>query len=410
MIATTMLLTWLIGVGAGQTAQPAYPVQLGMSYELLPGSSLTDLYDLGPGDPVHKLEGSFRLRALPTGAPFPSYRLSQIRFRAPGVSPQYTVDGGGLYHTVGLFPGGSQQMELRLGIGQSSNVRMTSGLAAQEAPFETIEIVVQETSTTGDHFFVLRLIAEPRRPISFSTGVEFTSGNVGQISAGDLLGSRGLVRSTNSELTALLGIMPIAPDIGLDAIGRTPATRSILFSGDVDVFSETLGALQHGDLLNVHGFVAQTNQELTAAFRPQPVVPDAGLDAFHVDLSTGELWFSLEDPLFSKALGITLQPGDLLSSAGYVVKSNAELLQRFEIVDADPAGYGLDAVTRRPNGTILFSVERDFLDARLGPVGHGDLLSDNGHLILGNLDLVWPFEPVEDLADFGLDALQVLQN
>ncbi len=48
--------------------------------------------------------------------------------------------------------------------------------------------------------------------------------------------------------------MPPAPDIGLDAITLTPASASMLFSPEVDIFSEWLGPLQHGDLLNEHGF------------------------------------------------------------------------------------------------------------------------------------------------------------
>ena len=58
---------------------------------------------------------------------------------------------------------------------------------------------------------------------------------------------------------------------------------------------------------------------------------------------------------------------DHVGSRGYVVRTNAQLLERFEIVGPDPNGYGLDAITRRHNGTILFSVEQGFVDARFGP-------------------------------------------
>ena len=407
MIATTTLVTLLSAAAVGQYTDEIDSVYAGVRFELLAGSTLTDLYDLSPADPVHPIRGSFVLRLLPTAAPFPTYRLTQIRLETLENPPAFIVHGSGFYHLFGPFPSGSQQMELVVGINQNAaGIVMTSGLVPQEAPFPTIEIDVSEVPTTNEHLYVLKLIAEPLRQLSFSTDVGLTSGNIGPVSAGDMLCSSGRILRIHSELTWLLGIMPPAPDIGLDSLGLTPATNSVLFSGEVDIFSETLGPLQHGDVLNEHGFVALTNQQLTAAFGPQPVVPDAGLDAFHVNLMTGELWFSLEDPLFSEALGITLQPGDLLSDAGYVVRTNAQLLERFEIVDPDPNGYGLDAVTRLPNGTILFSVEEGFIDGRFGPVDHGDLLSDNGHLVRRNLTLVWPFEPVEDLNDFGLDALQ----
>lgn len=405
MIAST-LFAMLSTVASGQ-ANEIDAAAFGVRYELLAGSTLTDLLDLSPGNPVHPIRGTFVLRSLPTAGPFPSYEISRLHLRTLESSPVFVVNGSGFYRTFGPFPNGSQEMDLVVGINQNApNIIMTSGLVPQGAPFPTIEVEVSELPTSNDHLFVLKLIAEPLREIRFSTEFGLTSAQLGPVSDGDVLSTSGHIQHTNTELTELLGIMPIVPDIGLDALGMTPATKSVLFSAEVDIFSESLGWLQHGDLLNEHGFVAATNQQLTSAFGPKPIVPDAGLAAYHVDLASGEQWFGLEQPLFSETLGIMLQPGDLLSDAGYVVRTNAELLDRFEITDPDPAGYGLDAVSRLPNGTILFSVEQGFVDDRFGPVGHGDLLSDNGHLIRRNLDLVWPFEPFEDLDDFGLDALQ----
>ncbi len=407
MITTTMLVTFLGTAAAGQFTNEIDAVSAGVRFELLAGSTLTDLYDLSPGDPVHPIRGSFVLRLLPTIAPFPTYSLTQIRFETLEIPSAFIVRGSGFYHLFGSFPNGSQQMQLEVAINQNAaGIAMTSGLVPQESPFPAIEIEVSEVPTGDDHHYILKLIAEPLRQLSFSTEVGLTSGHIGPLSAGDMLCSSGRILRTQFELTWLLGIMPPALDIGLNALGQTPATNSVLFSGEVDIFSETVGPIQNGDMLNEHGFIALTNQQLTAGFGPQPVVPDAGLDAFHVNLMTGELWFSLEAPLFSEALGITLQPGDVLCDAGYVLKTNAQLLERFEIVDPAPNGYGLDAVTRLPNGTILFSVEEGFIDSRFGPVEDGDLLSDNGHLVRRNLTLVWPFEPLEDLNDFGLDALQ----
>jgi len=285
-------------------------------------------------------------------------------------------------------------------------IRRTIFTAMLTAPLcgQGVQAVETNTGDGGPQ----QLIVEPGYALWFSTEFGLTSAQIGAVSDGDLLTDRGRRLRTNSQLTRHLGIMPVVPDIGLDALGLTPATDSLLFSCELDIFSETIGPLSHGSLLNFHGFVAATNQQLTSAFVPQPADVDAGLDAFHTDLQTGELWFSLETPLFSQALGVSLEPGDLCSSAGYIVRTNAQLLENFTILNPLPEGYGLDAVTRLPNGGLLFSVEEDFFDLRHGPVGHGDILSDSGHILVRNLDLIWPFQPFEDLGDFGLDALQVV--
>ena len=57
---------------------------------------------------------------------------------------------------------------------------------------------------------------------------------------GDLLSSAGRVVRRNNDLTRNLGLMPIAPDVGLDAVDII-AGGEILFSINQDVFSETLG-------------------------------------------------------------------------------------------------------------------------------------------------------------------------
>jgi hypothetical protein len=50
------------------------------------------------------------------------------------------------------------------------------------------------------------------------------------------------------------------------------------------------------------------------------------------------------------------------------------------------------------------------MDARLGPITDGDLLSDRGYVVARNLDLVRPFQPLEDLANFGLEGLWVVSD
>ena len=72
--------------------------------------------------------------------------------------------------------------------------------------------------------------------------------------------------------------------------------------------------------------------------------------------------------------------------------------------------YGLDAVHVWPSGEIWFSTEEGFQDGALGPIAAGDLLSDQGYVVYRNLELLGPFAPIEDLADFGLDALFLVSD
>src|SRR5206468_8080166 len=110
------------------------------------------------------------------------------------------------------------------------------------------------------------------------------------ISAGDLLSNRGRVVKRNRELASQLGVMPPVPDIGLDAVQVT-RRGEILFSIPGNVFSETLGPIQHGDLLSNRGAIVRRNQQLLAAFGVATNSPDAGLDAVQL-LPDGQILFS----------------------------------------------------------------------------------------------------------------------
>ena len=46
----------------------------------------------------------------------------------------------------------------------------------------------------------------------------------------------------------------------------------------------------------------------------------------------------------------------------------------------------------------------------LGPVQSGDLLSDQGYIVFRNLELLNTFAPLEDVAEFGLDALFIVTD
>jgi hypothetical protein len=237
------------------------------------------------------------------------------------------------------------------------------------------------------------------------------------ISDGDLLSVAGKVIRTNHQLTERLGIMPIVPDIGLDAVlkpppklcdGIRPLRGPIWFSAEDNAFSETLGkTLGHGDLLSDAGRIVRHNADLIKRFSPQPPLHDYGLDAVTFG-PNGLLLFSVEEDFFSESLGRTINHGDLLCEDGRIFKTNAELMANFKPIEPRPIRFGLDAVHVWPHGEIWFSIEVDFIDGRFGHIGHGDLLSDTGRVVARNLELVGQFRPIEDVADFGLDALDVL--
>ena len=247
----------------------------------------------------------------------------------------------------------------------------------------------------------------------FSTEVDFVSAPVGYgpsrlISDGDLLSRRGFVYRTNHQLTGKLGIMPIVPDLGLDAAMIGPK-REVWFSfeeANLNQWSESLRCvLKHGDLLSEAGRVVYTNEALLKAFVRMPVATDAGLDAV-TRAPNRDLLFSTETGFFSEALGRSVGHGDLLSMRGKIVRTNAQLLERFHIFDPTmgPAvrDYGLDAVLLRPLGEVWFSTEVGFQDEFLGWVGSGDLLSSRGNIVAREHELLAAFRPEPSPISIGI--------
>ena len=274
-----------------------------------------------------------------------------------------------------------------------------------------IKIGVDQTNGTILQQYHLDIAAAPFREIWFSTANNFHAGiwtpPTNFVSAGDLLSSAGRVVKRNQELSARLGIMPIVPDVGLDAVDVLPGGE-IAFSIDQDIFSESLGPLHEGDVLSDRGRVVQSYSDLIGVFGPEPPPADQGLDAVQV-MDTGEVYFSVRTDFFSERLGLAIRRGDLLSSSGRVVKSNEQLLARFQ--PADPKkDYGLDALYVWPSGEIWFSTEVGFSGSHFDSYRPGDLLSDWGYVVYRNLELTSGFAPLEDLADFGLDALFVITD
>jgi hypothetical protein len=106
--------------------------------------------------------------------------------------------------------------------------------------------------------------------------------------------------------------------------------------------------------------------------------------------------------------------GDLLAEAGFIYRTNAELMEHFNPYDPlnpDESAevdhdYGLDAAWVAPwDSSVWFSTEECFYDRYWGWVSDGDVLCENGWVIRRNLTLLAACGPLEDLANFGLDAL-----
>ena len=273
-----------------------------------------------------------------------------------------------------------------------------------------LDFTLDQTNGTFIQQYTLRLAAAPLREIWFSTrsGFNSASGPMTYVQGGDLISTSGRVVKRNADLFTAVGAHPPGPDLGLDAIDILPGGE-IAFSLESNINSMTLGPLQHGDLLSTRGRIIRRNQDLLGPFGIMPPAPDVGLDAVHVR-DSGEILFSISSNIFSERLGIFLKPGDMLSSSGSVVRSNSQLLSKFHPPKPLTTDYGLDALYVWPSGEIWFSLEQGFQDDGLGPILEGDLLSDQGYIVFRNLELLNVFAPVEDPPSFGFDALYVVTD
>ena len=394
---------------------PPPPSQV-WSYTLLPGSQLTDACLICGRPPLLvPMQGTFQLRLIEENPLFSTYAVENLALDAgspPGAT--YKLRGQGRYH-VGGEVGVLQDMFLELQITSEFTNRVcyfTNRTSAVDRRWPMIHLTLDQTNGLELQTFILELNAAPFRDLWFSTVNGMTPENwqppTNHVSPGDLVSIKGRVVKRNQDLTRRLGFFPSPdpPDLGLDAVDVRPGSE-IVFSTEQDAFSESLGPLQHGDLLSMAGRIVARNQDLLSAFVILPPVPDVGLDAVQVR-GDGEIFFSIEAPIVT-GTGVTLGRGDVLSNRGVIVTNNAQLLARFH--PADPKkDYGLDALYVWPSGEIWFSTEEGFYGQHFEPYAAGDLLSDQGYVVYRNLDLVAAFSPLEDLADFGLDTLYVVDG
>jgi hypothetical protein len=355
------------------------------------------------------LRGTFDLQWVREDPLFQYYALENIRFEAGGEGgPRYLLTGRGEYRFGGEVAL-TRRLTLDLKVDNGTTVHLDSAPGPVQRPWPMLQAESRQTNGSLVQEFSLNLAAAPFHELWFSTQHGLTSGTTPppftSFPESSLLSKQGRAVSSNFELTRSLGMMPIVPDLGLDAVTVQPGGE-IAFSTRIDTFSERLGPLSHGDILSNQGRVLWKNNDLIAAFQPMPPSPPTGLDALHFPPGEKTVYFSTTTRFFSEKLGRSLQRGDLLSTDGTVIKSHASLLTRFQPKEnGAPPDFGLDAVFVWPSGEVWFSTEESFDDLILGPIGAGDLLSDGGYVVFKNLDLVGPFSPLEDLADFGLDAL-----
>ncbi|MBP8604940.1 MAG: hypothetical protein KBI46_03735 [Phycisphaerae bacterium] len=394
-------------------------------YRLIEGSTLLDecLFCDRLSVPV-PIRGTFWLVPKEPDMWFLHFAVRNLRFNSSRTDVRYFGLLEGDYEIGGDFAF-VHRMTLQGSINNNQGLSFDSGVVFPTMGLPWIEIELEQCKPDDPlHVFRLHLTAVPWPQVGFSTAAGFhpsvrTVLDKTYISDGDLLTVHGRILRTNAQLTSRLGIMPLVPDVGLDAVigarwpqltSRDCKCRTFWFSMEQDIFSEILGPLHQGDLLSEAGFIVRRFTDFIRPFCPQPPVPDYGLDAVTFSPS-GRLLFSVEKGFFSESLGVMISPGDLLSEDGRIYRTNAQLLKQFETAQSSVGEYqdvGLDAVYVWPHGEIWFSTEKDFADKRFGWIGHGDLLSDTGRIIARNRELTAPFKPIEDLADFGLDALHIV--
>lgn len=403
-----LLVCAFLGVFGAQAAVP-------WRHQLLEGSTILNDCVICDRISIPKvLRGSFDL-VLETSNPVnTTYSLTNIQWQT-GDWPTsgYRLEGYGQLKTGGEVVM-RQEMTLQITLYSAEGAThktFTNAIASIKRNAPMLQIDLSQTNESLVEFFTLSLCAAPIRELWFSTGSGLTAGiwkdPTNHVSRSDILSMDGRVVKTGAALFSRLGIMPSGvPDLGLDALDIGPGAE-VFYSIADEVYSETLGPLHPGDLLSSQGRIVKRNKDLTAAFGFKAPVADLGLDVIQLR-SKGEIWFSITTNATSPTAG-AIGPGDILSTSGVIIKTNRDLLSRFQ-PDKPDFDYGLAALYVWPSGEIWFATRNGFLDNALGGIPRGTLLSDQGYIVYRNLELVGAFQPLEDLADFGLDGVFVVTD
>lgn len=411
-VAILMLSSMVAGIMA-QTSQPS-PV---CSYTLTDGSQLVDDCPVCDHLPVVKpMRGTFQLRLTQQSPLFSTYSLENLSFTAGDTNgKQYKVVGNGVYR-IGGEVGLQQNLFLEVSVDDGVTNKLcyfTNAVGNVTRLWPMLQIGVDQTNGTATQQFHLEIDAAPFLEIWFSTSQGFKAdiwdSPTNLVSAGDLISSVGRVVKRNHELTQNLAPMPSIPDLWLKDVDVLPGGE-IAFSIEASVWSETLNTqLDPGDLLSDRGRILHTNQQLIAAFLPKPPLPNgAGLGAVQV-MDNGEVDFSVQTNFFSTKLGLMIEPEDLLSDTGGIVRTGADLVRQFSPANSTN-NCGLNAIYIWPIGEIWFSTQGGFYDTSSNYYAPGDLLSDQGYVVYRNWELLSAFQPAGSPADFGLDALFVVTD
>lgn len=408
---TGCLLLSLVS-GRAQNTGPVPSCPPPIRYTLLDGSFFIDDCAIYARPTIlQPLRGTFDLILQQNTPPYFKYAVRNVDFHAgPGFSGLVHITGAG---TFVRFEEVARIRDLQLAVQVQDAITnrfayFTNSTSVQPVYFPMIEVTLGQTNGTPLSTYQMHILAAPVREVWFSVNKAITitnaDGTTRVVSPGDLLSSCGRVVKSNIDLVGGLGVMPVRPDLGLDAVD-VACGGEILFSIPQYVFSETLGPIQHGDLLSSRGSIVKRNQDLLAAFGVPSSAPDAGLDAVQL-MPDGEILFSTQSNVITGAAQ-NLGRGDILSDKGIVFRSNEELLARFHptVTNYD---YGLDALYVLPSGEIWFSTEEGFTDTQLGKISPGDVLSDQGYRVFRNNQLLSAFGPHDATVDYGVDALFVV--
>lgn len=414
--AWPMLLFGILGFAFQVPAQTADP-GTAWHYQLLDGSQSVDDCPVCDRIPiVLPLRGGFDLRCLGNYPMFSRYALENVAFFTTATNgSQYTMSGYGLLEIGGQLA--SRQtvfLQLQISNGYATNAcsfSNTNLIATRRWPM--LQLSLEQTNGTITQQYHLELNLAPFQEIWFSCVQGFEAGiwnaPTNAVSDGDLLCATGRVVKRNSSLASRLGVMPPTPELGLKDFDIMPGGE-IAFSIEKDVFSESLGQLNHGDVLTDKGVLFKSYQALLSRFEPQDVPPGAlGLDA--LKLSAGaDIWFSVQTNFQSKTLNRLVGAGDILSAtSGTIFKSNAELLAALGPVKGT-GDVGLRAFFYWPSGETWFVPENKFSSTNGVSYGAGDLLSDQGYVVFRASELVSAFAPKPGVQDPEADAVYVVTD
>jgi hypothetical protein len=156
-----------------------------------------------------------------------------------------------------------------------------------------------------------------------------------------------------------------------------------------------------GDLLSTAGRIVKHNSDFQAHF-PGPTFANIGLDAV--------------DVLPSEGIVFSTETKGVLSDGDFALERTGDIThwQDFMAIIADvPSDPGLDGLHVESENKIYFSTKQD-LNGFAGPMGNGDIVlvettAPTGEIFRSNAELLNRFHP-DEVQDYGLDAFYIWPN